>query len=94
MEAKMRKLALLGLLAVTPLLDASPSLAYYEGPWCLRANVGRSMAERCHFRTFEACRTERSFYGSTSFCSQNPRYLPYWSARFAPDQRRKDYRWN
>jgi len=60
---------------------AAPSFAYYEGPWCLKARLGRSVAEICHFRTFEACLGERNFHGSTSFCVQNPRYLPYWQAR-------------
>jgi hypothetical protein len=54
----------------------------YEGPWCLRASVGRgTVAEICHFATFEACARERFHYGSTSFCGQNPRYLPYWQGR-------------
>ena len=43
----------------------------YEGLWCLRYSIGRGSAERCSFQTFEACRDERSLYGSTAFCSQN-----------------------
>ena len=44
-----------------------------------RANAGfGSIAEICHFNTFEACRDERSHWGTTAFCSQNPRFLPYW----------------
>jgi hypothetical protein len=37
-------------------------------------------SEICHFTDFEACRNERSLWGTTAFCSQNPRYLPYWQA--------------
>lgn len=73
--------------------------AYYEGPWCLRANIGRgTISEICHFRTFEACAQERFNYGTTSFCGQNPRYLPYWQGRgFGPEaaqpmKRKKKYR--
>jgi hypothetical protein len=80
----MRKLVLGGVLAAGTLLPAAPAEAY-EGPWCLRASVGRAVAERCHFITFEACRAERSLWGSTAFCSQNPRYLPYWRGRFGEE---------
>ena len=48
-----------------------------------------SVAERCNFRTFEACRNERTLWGSTAFCSQNPRYLPYWQGGFGEEPRRK-----
>ena len=53
--------------------------------------MGRAVSRRCcHFRTFEACRDERSLWGSTAFCSQNPRYLPYWQGRgFGEEPRRK-----
>ena len=71
----------------------------YEGPWCLRASIGRgTVSEICHFRTFEACAQERFNYGTTSFCGQNPRYLPYWQGRgFGPEaaqpvKRKKKYR--
>ena len=77
----MRKLLLCGAFAALTLLPGEPVWAQEEGPWCLRASIGRGVGERCHFRTFEACRDERSLYGSTAFCSQNPRYLPYWQGR-------------
>jgi hypothetical protein len=67
-------------LAAGTLLAAAPAVAY-EGPWCLRYNLGPSSPEVCHFRTFEACRDDRGFYGSTASCTQNPRYLPYWQGR-------------
>ena len=86
----MRKLLLWGALATMTLLPGEPARAQEEGLWCLKATVGRGVGERCHFRTFEACRDERSLYGSTAFCSQNPRYLPYWQGRgFAEEPRRK-----
>lgn len=81
----MRKLLLAGLLASAALLSAVPAAAQYEGPWCLNANQGRSVTQICHFRTFEACANDRLLYGTTSFCGQNPRYLPYWQGRgFGP----------
>jgi hypothetical protein len=77
----MRKLLWTGLLTAAALLPAANAEAY-EGPWCMRANAGRgSVTEICHFQSFEACRNERTLWGSTAFCSQNPRYLPYWQGR-------------
>ena len=60
---------------------------YYEGPWCLHVNVGRSVSEQCHYRTFEACNAGR-FNLSSAFCVQNPRYLPYWGIKEPPARRR------
>lgn len=77
----MRKLLFGGLLAASVLLLAEPATAH-EGPWCMRASVGQgAVREICHFQTFEACRNERTRWGTTAFCSQNPRYLPYWQGR-------------
>lgn len=79
----MRNLVISGALAALTLLAAEPARSQeQEGLWCLRGTIGRGVGERCSFRTFEACRTERSLYGPTAFCSQNPRYLPYWQGRF------------
>jgi hypothetical protein len=78
----MRKLLIGGALAAMTLLPMEPVQAQQEGPWCLQANIGRGVGERCHFRTFEACRDERTLHGTTAFCTQNPRYLPYWQGRF------------
>ena len=85
----MRKFLWGGLLTAALLLPAANAEAY-DGPWCMRASGGRgSVKEICHFRTFEACRDERSLWGTTAFCSQNPRYLPYWQGRgFGPEQGR------
>ena len=81
----MRRLLWVGLLTAAALLLAANAEAY-EGPWCMRGNLGRSVAEICHFQTFEACSNERSLWGTTAFCSQNPRYLPYWQGRgFGPE---------
>jgi Protein of unknown function (DUF3551) len=57
------------------------TFAYAEGPWCLKAIIGRAEHNICHFRTFEQCLAERSFYGGQSFCGQNPRYIQYWRNR-------------
>jgi len=85
----MRKLLISTALAAWVLLPAAPAEAY-DGPWCVKASVGRSVAEICHFRTFEACRDERSLWGSTAFCVQNSRYLPYWQGQgFDQEPRRK-----
>ena len=47
-----------------------------------RANVGPAPSRRSATSgRFEACRDERSLWGTTAFCSQNPRYLPYWQGR-------------
>ncbi len=78
----MRKLLILGALAAVTLLPEGPAQAQMEGPWCLRANIGRGVSERCDFRTFEACAHERMLFGTTAFCNQNSRYLPYWQGRF------------
>ena len=52
----MRKFLLGGLLTVVALLPTANAEAY-EGPWCMRANAGfGSIAEICHFQSFEACR--------------------------------------
>jgi hypothetical protein len=72
----MRIFVMLGALAAITLIDVKPGLAYYESPWCLKANIGRSVIDICHFRNFEQCRDELFFYGSTAFCVNNPRYLP------------------
>jgi hypothetical protein len=37
--------------------------------------------EICHFRNFETCSAERPRWGSSAFCVQNARYLPYWQGR-------------
>ena len=81
------KMVLLGSLAIATAFTFAAPAAAYEGPWCLQFNLGRSSAERCHFTTFEGCAQERILQGTTAFCHQNPRYLPYWQGRgFGPDQ--------
>lgn len=75
----MNRLAIVGFLAAAAVLDASPSFARYEGPWCARVDIGSgTIQELCSFRTFEDCRQEVYRSGPTTFCSQNPRFLPYW----------------
>ncbi len=75
------------LLAVFALADVRPSEAY-EGPWCVKASIGRSAVEICHFRTIEQCLQERFMWGSAAFCVQNARYLPYWKNRGLAASRR------
>jgi hypothetical protein len=77
----MRKLFLGGALIAGALLPASGAQAAYgDAPWCLNKSLGRGgAAERCEYRTFEACNADRTL--SNSFCIQNPRYLPYWQGR-------------
>ena len=68
-------------LAVIALADVKPSAAY-EGPWCVKATIGRGgTVNICHFRTIEQCLQERTLWGSSAFCTQNARYLPYWKNR-------------
>ena len=74
----MRRLLICAALAMAGFMPATTAQAY-DGPWCLRANVGRGVvSEICHYRTFEACRNDLRLWGSTSFCGQNQYYLPYW----------------
>ena len=55
--------------------EPSPSMAV-PGPWCLRYSIGAEVSrEQCNFPSFEACRSEMYFWGSTAFCSQNPGYF-------------------
>ena len=74
-------------IAASTLTGTTPGAAY-EGPWCLTATVGRSVFNICNFQTFEQCLQERSFYGGSSFCGQNPRFLPYWRGRTGSAPRR------
>ena len=69
----MRKLLFCGLLvstlAVPFVVSTDAAAAYRGGGWCLVYSVGHgSVSENCAFRSFEACRGERSFFGSTAFC--------------------------
>src|SRR5262245_19106882 len=81
-ESDMKRTAILTAVTIgMALAGATPSLAFYEGPWCVKASLGRSAIEICHFQTIEQCLTERPFYGNSAFCVQNARYLPYWRPR-------------
>ena len=72
---------------VSTLAGVQSGNTYYEGPWCMKAPVGRAIVDLCHFRTFEQCLQERMLWGGSAFCGQNPHYLPYWRARNAPAAR-------
>jgi hypothetical protein len=90
----MRKVAWLGLLALAATAAGADrrAAAAPPGAWCLYYSVGAEvMSERCDFPNFEACRQERSFWGSTAFCTQNPAYL--WNAApYAQPRSRKSKR--
>jgi hypothetical protein len=82
-------------LAATTLLDSRPSQAYYDGPWCAVASLGRGgVLERCDFMNFESCRRE-IIAGNRGFCVQNARW-PGWYSNYAagpgPRKARKRYR--
>ena len=64
-------------------LQPSAEVAALDGPWCLKARTGRSVAEICRFMTFEACNRERQFHGGTSFCVQSH----YWTGAAEPQRR-------
>ena len=50
-------------------VSADAAVAYRGGGWCLVYSLGHgAVSENCAFRSFEACRGERSFFGSTAFC--------------------------
>ena len=88
----MKKIVLLGLLAAGSLLTAERSFAYADAPWCLQANIGRSVTERCEFGSFDACNRERPHWGMTAFCTQNPRYPGYWRTTAEPQPRSRKHR--
>ena len=72
----MKKLLMIGALAITALVQAQPSQAYFRGTWCAKLDIGGGVVqERCDFPTFGSCQR----YTNTmpkSFCIQNQ-----WSAR-------------
>ena len=82
----MSKLALAGLVAGATLLSIGPSSAYSllgapldRAPWCVVYDTGAGVVrENCRMRNFEACNAERSLWGSTAFCRQNPAFAGYY----------------
>jgi hypothetical protein len=71
------------------LLGNHSSQAYYEGPWCAIVNTGEgAISERCHFRSFEACRME-VISGNRGTCTQNPRWPGYYAS---PSPRKRVHR--
>ena len=82
------------------LLGLGPSGAFiyerptYEGPWCVLYNAGADVVqENCAMPSFEACNVERSHWGSTAFCHQNPRFAGYWGQPgLAPEPRHRKSR--
>jgi hypothetical protein len=91
----MRKFLLIPLaLAALAVLDARPSQAYYDAPWCAVSSFGRGGAiENCSFGNFETCRME-VIAGNRGFCRQNARW-PGWNSNYAaaPRKAKKRYRY-
>jgi hypothetical protein len=74
-----KALLVVAALAGASVLGAGSSRAY-EGAWCAVQSTGlESVSERCHFRSFEACRRE-VVSGNIGFC----RPSQYVSERYAP----------
>jgi hypothetical protein len=72
----MKKLLLIGALALTALVQAQPSEAYFRGNWCAKIDQGGGVVgERCDFPNFETCRAYLNAQPK-SFCTQNQ-----WNAR-------------
>ena len=88
----MRRYLWLGLLALAATTaDSNRPAKAVPGPWCLYYSVGSEvMSERCNFPDFETCRQERSFWGTTAFCTENPRY--FWNAPNGEPRYRKSKR--
>jgi hypothetical protein len=93
----MSKLALLGVIAAATLAGIEPGSASIlgdppdRGAWCLRYDIGGgAVQENCRFESFEACNRERSLWGSTASCTQNPAFRGYWDED-RPRTRKKPY---
>jgi uncharacterized protein DUF3551 len=73
----MRSLVILGTLATVLVINAPPSHANYEGPWCaVFWGGGDSSYENCSMRSYEMCINEIHGTGGNTLCSPNPRYQP------------------
>jgi hypothetical protein len=68
---------------------ATPSLAYYEGPWCAHRQMGGGFVENnCGMMSYEQCRAN-IFATGGAWCTQNPRYVgPVGPPRKAKKKRR------
>jgi hypothetical protein len=88
----LRKIALFGVVAAAALFGGSGPGMALPGPWCLRYDIGSGvMREQCNFESFEACNHERTFWGSTAFCSQNPGYFGPYPQKTRKSKRRPYY---
>ena len=88
----LRKIALFGVVAVAALLGGTGQGMALPGPWCLRYDIGSGVVrEQCNFESFEACNHERTFWGSTAFCSQNPGYFGSYPQKTRKSKRRPYY---
>ncbi|HEY7665854.1 MAG TPA: DUF3551 domain-containing protein [Xanthobacteraceae bacterium] len=56
-------------------MDAHPSLAYINRPWCVQY-TGRGSSENCGFVSYQQCMMTAG-PGTGGYCVQNPWYLWY-----------------
>ncbi|MGH6741634.1 MAG: hypothetical protein ACREDY_21870 [Bradyrhizobium sp.] len=81
----MSKFAVFGLVAAATLCTSVPGHAYSlfgdpldTAPWCVVYDIGAGVVhENCRMPSFQACNAERSLWGSTAFCRQNPAFAGY-----------------
>jgi hypothetical protein len=68
--------AIFGMLVAINAVALAPSKAQDDsGAWCGREDIGSGVVvEKCHYATFEECRTLGGGV-STTFCTPNPRYV-------------------
>ena len=77
-------------MALVMLLPGEPVRAQAEGTWCLKYSSGPgSSGNAAVSDRSKPAANERTLWGSTAFCTQNPGYLPYWQGRFGEEPRRK-----
>jgi hypothetical protein len=72
----MKKSLIIGALALTAVVQAQPSQAYFRGNYCAKIDIGGGVVqERCDFPSVAAC---MAYTGTMpkAFCVQNQ-----WSAR-------------
>jgi hypothetical protein len=95
----MSRLVLLGAVAAVTWFGIQPGAASFLGtpldraPWCLRYDIGgNSVQENCTLPSFEACYAERTYWGTTAFCSPNPAYSLDWSHEARRKARHRKHR--
>ena len=70
----MKRILLIGGLAVLVMGSQTSPVVAYEGPWCAMIAVGTgSVYEDCQYPSLEACRPH-VLAGNRGFCNPNPRW--------------------